>query len=124
MEHDWGYVQERINLVEGINQEINQKSKKLPIKNPYSITPPGVVIPGSEIINQLPIQITRNDDKNNTLSGEDISKFMMNPNMCNGGICSIDNKPDKHIDKPIKSIMWINGNNQVSFITNNQVSLN
>jgi hypothetical protein len=133
MEQNWQYVQERMNLIQQMNNGVkdqSQKNKAPPnynqftsMNNPYSITPPGVTIPevGS---NQLPIQMIPLDQhqKRQLPPGEEVSKMMMNPQnlefkqpvvydetgVCTGDSCSI---------KPVLKITWVDNNNQVSLIS-------
>jgi hypothetical protein len=129
MEQSWQYVQERINLIYQMNDGVkdqSEKNKPLQVNDPYSITPPGVTISGVQahtVHNQLPIQMIPLDQhqKREIPLAEEVSKMMMNPQfkqpvfydetgVCTGDSCSI-----KPRSKSIEKIIWVDGNNQVSF---------
>jgi hypothetical protein len=127
MERNWQYVQEKINLIHQMNDGVKDQSKNNPVSkvnNPYSITPPGITIPGLEYSNQLPIQMISLDQhqKLQMPLAEEVSKMMLDPRTITqfkqpviydeAGVCTGDSCP---IPKKTEKITWVDSNNQVSY---------
>lgn len=143
MERNWEYVQERIDLIQQMNDGIKgpnpNPNQKPVVYNPYSIDP-GVVepsgprIPSSQRPNYHdPVQMTLNPVVSNMSQrkplplSEDISRILLDPGTMPNqsifkqptvydetGVCTGDSCPmPKLVNK--QAIIWVGGNDQVSF---------